>query len=105
MDYIEKFDVVFSMEVFYYFKDPFKVLDYIYQNILQPKGCLVLGVDHYLENKSSLSWGGDLNLDLKTLSINDWYLNIKKLGFKKVEKHQFGMKENWEGTLVIYAEK
>jgi len=105
MDYTEKFDVVFSMEVFYYFKDPFKVLEYIYQNILKQKGCLILGVDHYLENKSSLNWSQSLNLDLKTFSMDDWCLKIKDLGFSKVEKYQFGAKEDWGGTLVIYAEK
>ena len=34
MSYNKKFDIVFSMEVFYYFKYPSKVLKYIYQNIL-----------------------------------------------------------------------
>jgi len=105
MNYKDKFDIVFSMEVFYYFKDPQYVLNYIYKNILKSGGCMILGVDHYLENKSSLSWSKDLDLSLKTYSIETWQANFKKAGFQNIKTYQFGAKENWEGTLVIYCEK
>ena len=105
MSYKDEFDIVFSMEVFYYFKDPLKVLSYIYKNILKSGGCMLIGVDHYLENKSSLSWSKDLNLELKTYSIEQWKSNFNEVGFSNIKTFQFGAKENWEGTLVIYCEK
>lgn len=105
MDYKYKFDIVFSMEVFYYFKDPLYVLNYVYKHILKSGGCMILGIDHYLENKSSLSWSKDLDLNLKTYSIEQWKSNFNKAGFKNIKNFQFGFKENWSGTLVIYCEK
>lgn len=105
MDYKGEFNIVFSMEVFYYFSDPLKVLNYIYKNILKSGGCMIMGVDHYLENTSSLSWGKDLGLELKTLSIDEWEATFKQVGFKNIKLNQFGAKENWSGTLVIYSEK
>ena len=105
MSYKGEFDIVFSMEVFYYFKNPRYVLKYIYENILKSGGCMILGVDHYLENKSSLSWSKDLDLSLKTYSIETWVSNFKQVGFKNIKTYQFGVKENWAGTLTIYCEK
>ena len=105
MDYKDQFDIVFSMEVFYYFKDPVYVLNYIYKNILKKGGCMLLGIDHYLENKDSLSWGKDLELGLQTLSIEMWKSNLINTGFKNIQLYQFGAKENWSGTLVFYCEK
>ncbi len=105
MNYKDEFDIVFSMEVFYYFKDPQYVLNYIYKNILKSGGCMILGVDHYLENKSSLSWSKDLDLSLKTYSIENWQANFIKAGFQNIKTYQFGAEENWAGTLVIYCEK
>ena len=105
MDYKHPFDIVFSMEVFYYFKDPVKVLKYVHDHLLKPGGCIVMGVDHYKENKSSLSWNKDLDLTLKTFSIEQWQNNYKHVGFKNIKTYQFGAKENWTGTLVVYCEK
>ena len=105
MKYKGSFDIVFSMEVFYYFKKPNNVLKYIYQNILNKKGCLILGIDHYLENKSSLTWGKELGLDIHSLSINEWKNKVKKTGFSNIKTYQFGSMPNWSGTYVIYAEK
>ena len=105
MDYKGEFNIVFSMEVLYYFKDPLKVLNYIHKHLLKMGGCMIVGVDHYLENSSSLSWDKDLGLELKTLSIDEWRSTFKQVGFKNIQLYQFGAKENWSGTLVIYCEK
>ena len=105
MDYKHQFDIVFSMEVFYYFKNPIKVLKYVYNHLLKPGGCMITGIDHYKENKSSLTWSKDLDLTLKTFSIEQWENNYKHVGFKNIKIHQFGSKENWAGTLVVYCEK
>ncbi len=105
MRYKEQFDIIFSMEVFYYFKNPMNVLNYIYKYILKPGGSMIIGIDHYLENPSSLSWSKDLNLDLQTYSINQWRSMFARADFRNIKTYQFGAKENWSGTLVIYAEK
>ena len=105
MSYKKTFDVVFSMEVFYYFKNPLKVLKYINNYIINPGGCMLVGIDHYFENTPSLSWSDDLNLNLQTYKIEEWKALFKDSGFKNVKSFQFGKKDSWEGTLVIYCEK
>ena len=45
---LEKLDVVHSMEVIYYFKDPGNLLNHIYNFWLNPDGLLILGLDFYL---------------------------------------------------------
>ena len=105
MSYRKTFDVVFSMEVFYYFKNPLKVLKYINNYIIKPGGCMLVGIDHYFENTPSLSWSDDLNLNLQTYKIEEWKALFKDSGLKNVKSFQFGKKDSWEGTLVIYCEK
>ena len=101
----EEFDVVFSMEVIYYLNNPLDLVSYIFSNLLRDKGCLILGLDHYLENHPSLSWSKDLNVPLCTYSISDWKQIILDAGFSDVSVYQFGAKDQWKGTLVLYAEK
>ena len=99
-----KFDLVFSMEVLYYLDDPSTVIKNIY-DMLNPDGRFIIGIDHYFENKPSLSWGEDYNLDLLTLSINEWKKIFKNSEFKNIEIDFYGMKDDWNGTLILYAEK
>tara|TARA_B100001029_G_C15043167_1_gene445139 strand:- start:865 stop:1476 length:612 start_codon:yes stop_codon:yes gene_type:complete len=105
LNFIEKFDVVFSMEVFYYLGDPSKTIRYIYNNMLKENGFFIMGIDHYLENKPSLSWPKDLDLNLQTLSIDDWVKIVQLAGFSQVHYKQVGAKENWAGTLIVYGYK
>jgi len=105
LSYSKKFEVVFSMEVFYYLKNPLKTLKHIYTNMIMNDGFFIIGIDHYLENKPSLSWPKELCLNLQTLSIDDWVKMVNLAGFNKVNYEQVGSKENWAGTLVLYAEK
>ena len=100
---IRSFDIVFSMEVLYYLQSPEMTLKYIRSQILKEGGCCIIGVDHYLENKSSLSWSKDLNVPMHTYSISEWEHMFKEAGFYNITKHQFGKKKNWEGTLIFCA--
>ena len=102
---IAKYDVVFSMETLYYFKNPEKIIKNIYDNILNKNGLLIIGIDHYLENKASLNWGQEFNLDITTLSINDWGNTLEKSGFKNIQSKQVEQNEKWEGTLIISGYK
>ena len=105
LNYSEKFEVVFSMEVLYYLQEPLKTISYIQNNMLKENGFFIMGIDHYLENKPSLKWPKDLNLNLQTLSIDDWVKMVQLAGFSQVKYKQFGAKENWAGTLIIYGSK
>tara|TARA_Y100001970_G_scaffold272923_1_gene370280 strand:+ start:364 stop:984 length:621 start_codon:yes stop_codon:yes gene_type:complete len=99
-----RFDIIFSMETFYYFKDHCKVLDNVNKTLNQ-NGIFIMGIDHYLENTPSLSWDKEFNLSLNTLSIEHWINALKECGFKNIKHSIFGKKENWNGTLIIYAIK
>ena len=64
-----------------------------------------MGIDHYLENTESLDWGEKFNLDITTLSIDQWVDSFKKIGFNNINYKQVEAKKNWKGTLIIYGTK
>ena len=101
----DNYDVIFSMETLYYFKNPEIIIQNIYNDILNKNGMIVIGVDHYLENQDSLNWGKEFNLDITTLSISDWKLIFKNAGFKNISYQQVEAKNTWNGTLIIKGEK
>jgi SAM-dependent methyltransferase len=103
-DFTKSFDIIFSMETFYYFKDLDSVLNKVYNN-LNKNGLFIIGIDHYLENKPSLTWDKEFNLSLNTLSIKDWISKFKTSGFKNIQSTIYGAKENWNGTLILFANK
>ena len=104
-DYKDNFDIIFSMEVFYYLKHPQTAINHIFNNLLNKNGCFIMGVDHYLENKPSLKWPIDLNVHMWTSSILQWEALFRSAGFKNIIIEQFGQKNDWSGTLVLYGEK
>ena len=81
------------------------MLKSIYNNLLNDNGSIIIGIDHYLENKPSLNWGKEYSLDLITLSLKDWKELFKNNKFKNIEVSFFGKKDDWNGTLILYAEK
>ena len=103
--YTDRFDIVFSMEVFYYLQNPQKTINYIFNYLLKDNGCFVMGIDHYLENTESLKWPIDLNVHMWTYGILEWKQMFKNAGFSNIKVSKFGQKKKWLGTLVIYAEK
>ena len=103
--FTEKFDIVFSMETFYYFNNPQMVIENIYNNALKDKGILIIGIDHYTENKTTLSWGDDYNLKLNTLSMTEWKEKFNLAGFSKITPETVNKKEKWNGTFIILAFK
>tara|TARA_S200000501_G_scaffold227830_1_gene213628 strand:- start:775 stop:1386 length:612 start_codon:yes stop_codon:yes gene_type:complete len=101
----KKYDVIHSMEVFYYFVNPEKIIQKIYDTWLNKSGILVFGVDHYKENKSAINWPHECGVFMNTLSIDDWNKIIIDVGFKNITFWQIGKKNDWAGTLVFKAEK
>ena len=102
----QKKDVVHSMEVFYYFKDPLVVLKNIYDNWLNENGKFIMGIDFYYENTTSHNWPEKTNVDTMTLlTIKEWESIVNKAGFKNIESWREGEKNQWRGTLIISATK
>ena len=102
----QKKDVVHSMEVFYYFKDPLVVLKNIYDNWLNIDGKFIMGIDYYYENKTYHNWPEKTNVDTMTLlSTQEWKNIVSKAGFKNIESRRVGEKNEWKGTLIISATK
>ena len=99
------YDVIFSMETLYYFKNPEIIIKNIYNNVFNQNGMIVIGVDHYAENTESLNWGAQFNLDITTLSIDDWCSAFKNVGFEDVQYKQVEPTNNWQGTLIITGRK
>ena len=102
---IKRYDVVFSMETLYYFKNPNTIIEKIYNTVLDKNGMVIIGIDHYLENEESLNWGKEFNLNITTLSIKMWKNIFQNVGFKNVTCAQVEKKKNWKGTLIIRGEK
>tara|TARA_B100000945_G_C20347604_1_gene580576 strand:+ start:451 stop:1065 length:615 start_codon:yes stop_codon:yes gene_type:complete len=98
------YNIIFSMETFYYFKDLDSVLKKVYSSLIN-KGLFIIGIDHYLENKPSLNWDKEFNLSLNTLSIDGWISKFKISGFKNIQYVIHDKKEDWNGTLILYAYK
>ena len=100
------FDIVHSMEVFYYVEQPDSLIQNIFDFWLSPGGKLIMGIDFYLENKSCHTWQEDCGVSIMKLFPKDtWIEYFKSAGFKNITSHNLGVKENWEGTLVVMGEK
>lgn len=98
-------DLIHTMECLYYLHDPLTFLVTLHDEWLNPGGRLVIGVDHYRENPSSLDWGVSLEVHMTTLSIAEWTEGLTRAGFEDIEARQIGAKENWSGTLVLTASR
>jgi len=101
----KKFDIIFSMETFYYLKNIENFIDNLYNKGIKDKGSMIIGIDHYKENASTLKWEEEYNLKTQTLSIKEWYKKLSKHDFSEIKIYQHGAKKNWEGTLILYARK
>ena len=100
------FDIVHSMEVFYYVENPDTLIQNIFDFWLNPKGKLIMGIDFYYENTSCHNWQEDCGVNImQLLPINTWVNFFRKAGFKNVCFRHLSVKEDWEGTLVVMGEK
>jgi trans-aconitate methyltransferase len=103
---VEKVDVVFSMEVFYYFNNPINLVGHVVKNWLKPKGRLIIGIDYYEENKPSEPWPLDCGISIMTrLSEKEWKDSFSKSGLVNIITWREGQKDNWGGTLILTGEK
>jgi len=98
-------NLVLSMEFLYYLEDPISFFKTLYEGWVLSGGSVAVGVDHYLENESSLDWSESLGVHMTTLSAAEWEEGLRMAGFQKVESFFTGAKEGWNGTLVLIGTK
>ena len=100
----KKYNIIFSMEVFYYFKRPSEIISKLYDYI-EKDGILIIGIDHYKENTESLNWDKEYNISTNTFDIQNWNSFFTNSRFKDVFYIQHGAKENWQGTLIVLGNR
>lgn len=81
----EYFDIVFSMEVFYYFRDIQSAIDKAF-SVLSLGGQLWVLVNFYLENRLSHHWPKQVGTPMQLWSRADYEQGFKKSGFVDVEQ-------------------
>jgi trans-aconitate methyltransferase len=97
----KKADIVHSMEVFYYFKEPEVLTKHIVANWLNPGGTLVIGLDHYIGNPDSYSWSKDLNVHMSLLGELDWIDMFSESRLSDCKSWRANSSDDFPGTLVV----
>ena len=101
----EKFDLVHSMEVIYYLRNPEKVIKSINASWLKKGGRFIVGIDHYYENESSHSWEKKVGTPMMMLKESEWLEIFSRSGLVEVQSWRANKSEDWAGTLVLTGKK
>ena len=96
-------DIIHSMEVVYYFRDPKKLVLHMKDKWLKPGGSMIMGLDFYKENFACHTWPKDLDTEMTLLSIKEWIDILKNCDLCDVESYQINSTDSFVGTLVLYA--
>jgi SAM-dependent methyltransferase len=83
----DRFDAIFSMEVFYYLPDLDAALAATLQ-LLRPGGRFACAVDYYGENTASHSWPADLGVEMTLLDALGWRGAFARAGFGSVRQER-----------------
>jgi trans-aconitate methyltransferase len=99
------FDIIFSMEVFYYFHDIQAGIDKAF-SILASGGQLWVLVNYYLENTISHDWPRRVGTPMQLWSQADYKRGFKKTGFVDVNQQLLTDKSAQDGmTLCTFGKK
>lgn len=98
------FDHAFSMEAFYYVRDPLAALQAVHR-LLKPGGRFHLVIDFYKENPASAAWQKDVGFPMHFLSQAEWTELYRQAGFTEVHAERIlddrpapdGMSFPWGG--------
>jgi len=101
----EKFDLIHSMEVLYYLKNPALTLKNITDSWLNKGGRLIAGVDLYDENQESHSWEEKVGTKMMMLKEAEWIEIFSSAGLQEVESWRSNQSQDWAGTLVLTGKK
>lgn len=80
-----RFDIIFSMEVFYYFEDIGTAIEKA-ANLLTKGGELIVMVDYYEESHESATWAQELGIRLTRWSRNRYFDAFKAAGLWDVNQ-------------------
>jgi ubiquinone/menaquinone biosynthesis C-methylase UbiE len=81
-----RFDVIFSMEVFYYFPDMNAGIRKAFA-VLKPGGSLWVAVNFYAENAQSVDWPDRLDTPMQRWSVKQYVEAFEQAGFTNVASH------------------
>jgi trans-aconitate methyltransferase len=101
----EKYDLIHSMEVLYYLKDPSIIVQKISESWLNEGGRLIVGIDLYYENADSHSWQEKVGTPMLMLRKSDWIEIFEEAGLKDVQSWNSNKSSDCAGTLVITGKK
>ena len=96
----EKYDVIHSMEVLYYLEDPLDIVRKISDSWLNKGGRLIVGLDHYFENKESHSWQEVVGTRMLMLKAAEWVQIFKMAGLDEVES---SLRQTWQIGQVTFS--
>ena len=102
---VKKYDVIHSMEVLYYLKNPEEFICKIHNDWINSNGRLIVGIDLYFENPESHSWEENVGTRMHMLRKDDWLNIFKSSGFLEVKTWYSNQNEKWNGTLVLTGVK
>jgi SAM-dependent methyltransferase len=80
----EKFNIIFSMEAFYYFFPVEKAVEYMF-HLLLPNGVALIGIDYYVGSKLLPAFPSDEDLPKNLYSEEKWKSIFRNAGFFNVE--------------------
>ena len=100
-----KYDLIHSMEVLYYLKNPADVVSNIAKSWLNDNGRFIAGIDLYHENVDSHSWQGKVGTPMLMLKESEWIDIFKASGLKNVTSWRANQNRDWPGTLVLTGTK
>ena len=100
-----RFDLIHSMEVLYYLEDPKYILKKIASEWLTDGGRLIIGIDHYYENKDSHSWEEKLQTPMLMLKESEWLDLFISSGLSEIKSWRSNQAQNWAGTLVLTGKR
>lgn len=106
------FDVIYSMEVFYYLPDLGEGLAEV-RRLLRPGGVFACQVDFYEENAASHSWPEDVGLEMTLLSEAGWREAFEAAGLEVTDQFRVRLQadeasDSWkatEGSLVTMGRR
>ena len=101
----QKFDLIHSMEVLYYLEDPAEKVKNFYDDWLEEKGRLIVGIDHYYENLDSHSWEEKVGTTMLMLKEAEWIEIFNESGLSEVRSWRANSSNDWPGTLVLTGKK
>ena len=101
----EKYDLIHSMEVLYYLKDPSIIVQKISESWLNEGGRFIAGIDLYYENTDSHSWQEKVGTPMLMLKESEWVKIFKMAGLREVESWRSNVNGEWPGTLVLTGKK